>query len=434
MLNAGITFTVYSDAQSTERIFPFSLIPRIITAGEWAHIEAGLIQRVRALNMFLEDIYNDQTCVAAGVLPGEIALGSPGFREQMLGFVPPLGIYAHIAGCDLVRDGNGQFVVLEDNLRTPSGVSYVIENRSVMRRIAPELFPPSGVLPVGDYPSQLLATLQEVAPARAGSSPPVVAVLTPGIFNSAYFEHAFLSQQMGVHLVEGSDLLVSDDDIVYVRSTSGLERVDVLYRRVDDEYLDPDVFLSDSLLGVPGLMRAFRAGTVTVVNAPGAGVADDKVVYRFVPDLIRFFLKEEPLLANVETYAAAVPSELEYIREHASELVLKPANASGGYGIVIGPQATAKELEDAVAAIESNPRDWIAQPLLEFSTIPTIIDGEAAPRRADVRPFVLSGRGTWVLPGGLTRVALREGSYIVNSSQGGGSKDTWVLSEVEADA
>ena len=429
LLNAGITFTVYSDEQSTERIFPFSLIPRIISAAEWAELERGLTQRVRALNAFLTDIYTEQRAIKAGVIPAEVVLESPGYCSQMAGFTPPLGVFAHIAGVDLVRDANGRFVVLEDNLRTPSGVSYVLENRAVMRRVAPDLFPATRVRPVSDYPERLLATLREAAADRRGDGEVNVVVLTPGIYNSAYFEHAFLSQQMGVQLVEGSDLVVGDDDVVYLRSTQGLERVDVIYRRVDDEFLDPLAFRPDSMLGVPGLMRAYRAGKVTVANAVGAGAADDKVVYRFVPELIRFYTGEEPIIPNVETYAAVLPEDLAYIRSHARDLVLKPANASGGYGIVIGPQASASELTETVAAIEADPRGWIAQPLLEFSTIPTFADGAPAPRRADARPFVLSGQSTWVLPGALTRVALREGSYIVNSSQGGGSKDTWVLTE-----
>ena len=427
LLNAGITFTVYADQQGTERIFPFSLIPRIVSAEEWATVDAGLSQRVRALNLFLLDVYNEGRAVADGVIPSEIVYGSAEFREEMRGFRPPGGVYAHISGCDLVRDANGQFVVLEDNLRTPSGVSYVIENRSVMRRVAPELFPPEGVAPIGDYASQLLRTLLEVRPNReTADGEPTVVLLTPGVYNSAYFEHAYLSQQMGIPLVEGSDLVVRDDR-VYLRSTTGLEQVDVIYRRIDDAYLDPEAFNPDSVLGVPGLLRCYLAGNVTLVNAVGAGVADDKVVYRFVPDLIRYFLNEEPILSNVETYVGALPADLAYMEAHAAELVFKPANASGGYGLVIGPQATTSELQEVLGAVRADPRGWIAQPLLEFSTIPTFIDGEPRARRADLRPFILSGDSTWVMPGGLTRVALREGSYVVNSSQGGGSKDTWVL-------
>jgi uncharacterized circularly permuted ATP-grasp superfamily protein len=428
LLNAGITFTVYSDEQGTERIFPFSLIPRIVGRTEWSHIEAGLTQRVRALNLFLRDVYNEQRSITDGVVPAEVIFGAPEYNLRMVGFEPPLGVYAHIAGVDLVRDANERFVVLEDNLRTPSGVSYVLENRTVMVRVAPDLFPPRGVAPVGDYPGRLLAMLMEVRPPHVPEGECRAVILTPGIYNSAYFEHAFLAQQMGIPLVEGVDL-VAHDDRVYLRSTSGLEPVHVIYRRVDDAFLDPVAFRPDSMLGVSGLMSAYRAGNVTVVNAVGTGVADDKVVYRFVPDLIRYFLGEEPILPSVETYAAVVPEEREFIVRNARDLVLKPANSSGGYGIVIGPQATDDRLTEVIAAIEAEPRQWIAQPLQEFSTIPSFQEDHLAPRRADLRPYVLSGRTSWVLPGGLTRVALRPGSYVVNSSQGGGSKDTWVLTD-----
>ena len=339
-----------------------------------------------------------------------------------------MGIYAHIAGCDLVRDREQGLVVLEDNLRTPSGVSYVLENRTVMLRVVPDLFPRFGVRAVADYPNQLMNMLLSVRPTEASDTPRAV-LLTPGIYNSAYFEHSFLSNQMGIPLVEGSDLTVGDDDVVYLRSTSGLERIDVVYRRIDDDFLDPDAYRADSMLGVPGLLRAYLNGHVTLVNAPGSGVADDKVVYRWVPDIIRFYLDEDPILPNVETYSPLVPSELDHIRSHTKELVIKPANASGGYGVLIGHQASEAELADTLAQVEAEPRNWIAQPLLEFSTIPTFDGDELKARRADLRPFILTGEETWVIPGGLTRVALREGSYIVNSSQGGGSKDTWVLNE-----
>ena len=428
LLSAGITFNVYSEEEGTERIFPFSLIPRIIGAQEWANVEAGLKQRLRALNLFLLDIYGPQRIIKERIIPGEIVLGSPGYQPEMAGFRPPLDIYAHIAGCDLVRDNQRGLVVLEDNLRTPSGVSYVLENRTIMLRVVPDLFPRWGVRAVADYPNQLMAMLLSVRPADSSDSPRAV-LLTPGIYNSAYFEHSFLSNQMGIPLVEGSDLTVGDDDFVYLRSTTGLERIDVIYRRIDDDFLDPEVYRPDSLLGVPGLMRAYLNGHVTLVNAPGAGVADDKVVYRWVPEIIRFYLDEDPMLPNVETYSPLVPAELDHIRAHARELVIKPANASGGYGVLIGEQASSAELDDTLAQVEAEPRNWIAQPLLEFTTIPTFDDDRLKPRRADLRPFVLSGQETWVIPGGLTRVALREGSYIVNSSQGGGSKDTWVLNE-----
>lgn len=428
LLSAGITFNVYSEEEGTERIFPFSLIPRVIGAQEWSAVEAGLKQRLQALNLFLLDIYGPQRIINEHVVPKEIVLSSPGFTPEMAGFHPPLGIYAHIAGCDLVRDEQSGIVVLEDNLRTPSGVSYVLENRTVMLRVVPDLFPRWGVRAVADYPNQLMNMLLSVRPADSGD-PPRAVLLTPGIYNSAYFEHSFLSNQMGIPLVEGSDLTVGDDDHVYLRSTTGLERIDVVYRRIDDDFLDPTVYRADSLLGVPGLMRAYLKGHVTLVNAPGAGVADDKVVYRWVPEIIRFYLDEDPILPNVETYSPLVPSELDHIRAHARDLVIKPANASGGYGVLIGEQASSAELEETLAQVEAEPRNWIAQPLLNFSTIPTFDNDRLKPRRADLRPFVLSGEETWVIPGGLTRVALREGSYIVNSSQGGGSKDTWVLNE-----
>ena len=428
LLSAGITFNVYSEEEGAERIFPFSLIPRVVGAREWSNVEAGLKQRLQALNLFLLDIYGEQRIIKAQVVPEEIILGSPGYKPEMAGFQPPLGIYAHIAGCDLLRDRQRGMVVLEDNLRTPSGVSYVLENRTVMLRVVPDLFPRWGVRAVADYPNQLMAMLLSVRPPDSGD-PPRAVLLTPGLYNSAYFEHSFLSNQMGIPLVEGSDLTVGDDDCVYLRSTTGLERIDVVYRRIDDDFLDPTVYRADSLLGVPGLMRAYLNGRVSLVNAPGAGVADDKVVYRWVPEIIRFYLDEEPILPNVETYSPLVPSELDHIRAHASELVIKPANASGGYGVLIGEQASSAELAERLAQVEAQPRNWIAQPLVEFSTIPTFEDDRLKPRRADLRPFVLSGQETWVIPGGLTRVALREGSYIVNSSQGGGSKDTWVLNE-----
>ena len=431
LLSAGITFNVYSEEEGTERIFPFSLIPRVIGAQEWSQIEAGLKQRLRALNLFLLDVYGDQRIIKERVIPSEIVLGSPGYLPEMAGFQPPLGIYAHIAGCDLVRDKQRGMVVLEDNLRTPSGVSYVLENRTVMLRVVPELFPRQGVRAVTDYPNQLLGTLLSVSPADSTDQPRAV-LLTPGIYNSAYFEHSFLSNQMGIPLVEGSDLTVGDDDFVYLRSTTGLERVDVVYRRIDDDFLDPEAYRPDSMLGVPGLMRAYLKGHVSLVNAPGAGVADDKVVYRWVPEIIRFYLDEDPILPNVDTYSPLIASELDHIRAHARDLVIKPANASGGYGVLIGEQASSAELEDTLAQVEAEPRNWIAQPLLQFSSIPTFDGEQLKPRRADLRPFVLSGRETWVIPGGLTRVALREGSYIVNSSQGGGSKDTWVLNEEPA--
>lgn len=426
LLNAGITFTVYADESGSERIFPFSLVPRIVAATEWATVDAGLRQRIRALNLFLGDVYGEQRSIADGVIPAEVVSGSTAYSVGMAGFVPPGGVYAHVSGCDLIRDASGRFVVLEDNLRTPSGVSYVLENRAVMLRVASDLFPPGGVARVAGYPDQLRRALVDCRPKGVPREETTVAVLTPGVFNSAYFEHAFLAQQMGAQLVQGSDLVVHDD-LVYVRSTAGLERVHVLYRRVDDDFLDPLAFRADSLLGVPGLFNAYRAGGVTLANAVGAGVADDKVVYRFVPDLVRYFLGEEPILPNVETYVGALPEERRQILAHLRDLVVKPASGSGGYGVVIGPQASDTQLADLAARVAAEPRDWIAQPLQEFSTTPSFDGERLAPRRADLRPFVVTGDEPWVLPGGLTRVALREGSYMVNSSQGGGSKDTWVL-------
>lgn len=426
LLNAGITFTVYSDDQGTERIFPFSLIPRIVSAADWAHIQAGLVQRVKALNLFLADVYNDQRCLRDEVIPPDIVLGSADYNLRMVGWQPPLGVYAHIVGCDLVRDRDGRWVVLEDNLRSPSGVSYVLENRSVMLRVAPDLFPPGRVAPVNDYAPHLRSMLTHVCPQGVAAGEVTAVVLTPGIYNSAYFEHSFLAQQMGITLCEGQDLVVHND-IVYLRSTTGLERVHVIYRRIDDAYLDPLAFRTDSMLGVPGLMNAYRADNVTLVNAVGTGVADDKVVYRFVPDLIRYYLGEDPVLPSVPTYLASLPEDRAAMKAGIRELVFKPANASGGYGLVVGPQASDSELDALWRQVEADPRNWLAQPLLEFSSIPTFQQGRIVPRRADLRPYVLTGDASWVLPGGLTRVALREGSYVVNSSQGGGSKDTWVL-------
>jgi uncharacterized circularly permuted ATP-grasp superfamily protein len=426
LLNSGITFTVYRDDQGTERIFPFSLIPRIVAATEWRTIERGLTQRVRALNAFLADVYHEQRCVTDGVIPAEVLFAAPGFNLRMVGFRPPLGVYIHIAGSDLIRDVDGQFCVLEDNVRTPSGVSYVLENRRVMLNTVPDLFAEGAVAPVSDYPEHLLDMLIEVRPENVGHDEARAVVLTPGAYNSAYFEHSFLAQQMGIPLVEGRDLIVHDNH-VFLRSTTGLERVHVVYRRVDDDFLDPLAFNPESVLGVAGLADAYRAGNVTLVNALGTGVADDKVVYRFVPDFIRYYLSEEPILPNVDTYVGALPEDLEFMCGHLGDLVVKPASASGGYGLVVGPQASAAQLRKLEEEIRAEPRGWIGQPLQEFSTIPTLQGGRLQARRADLRPFALTGRSTWILPGGLTRVALVEGSYVVNSSQGGGSKDTWVL-------
>src|SRR6056297_3393060 len=424
-LVAGITFRVYFEDTGIDRAMPFDLIPRVIPKKEWDSISEGLEQRVRALNMFIDDLYNDQKIIEDGVVPADLIAGSENFREQCRGFSPPLGIWAHICGSDLVRGGDGTVYVLEDNLRIPSGVSYMLENRQVMKRVFPELFEDSGIQPVDDYPSQLYDALASLAPSPADY--PSVVVLTPGIYNSAYFEHAYLAQQMGASLVEGRDLVVDSSDQVFMRTISGLEPVDVIYRRVDDAFIDPEAFREDSMLGVPGLMRAWRAGNVALANAPGAGVADDKVVYAYVPEIIRYYLDEAPLLDNVPTWKCQSPDEMAYVIDHLDELVVKPANESGGYGMLIGPRSTKKEREQFARLITKNPRNYIAQPTLALSTCPTFVHNGVAPRHIDLRPFVLSGLETYVTNGGLTRVALKAGSLVVNSSQGGGSKDTWIV-------
>jgi uncharacterized circularly permuted ATP-grasp superfamily protein len=425
ILTMGITFTVYSDGENIDRAWPFDVVPRIIAADEWARVELGLAQRLVAINRFIDDIYNDQAIVADGVFPAELLAESVNFRPECVGSHPKFGVWAHISGSDLVRDADGQFYVLEDNLRVPSGVSYVIENRAVTKRAFPELFARQSIRPVDTYTDELNRLLISIAP--DGVTDPTIVVLTPGIFNAAYFEHSFLAQQMGAELVEGGDLVVGEDDCVYMHTIEGPERVHVIYRRIDDLFLDPDVFRPDSTLGVRGLMRAWQAGNVGIANAPGAGVADDKCVYAWVPDIIRYYLDEEPLIANVPTYRCMYDDERHYVLEHLDELVIKPANESGGYGIVIGNRASEQELAECAAAIEADPRNWVAQPILDLSTGPTLIDGELVPRHVDLRPFVLTGRGSYVTAGGLTRVALQEGSLIVNSSQGGGSKDTWIV-------
>jgi uncharacterized circularly permuted ATP-grasp superfamily protein len=421
----GVTFGVDGQDSPTERSWPLDLIPRIVVASEWKRIEAGLIQRLEALNCFIDDCYHEQRAVRDGVVPAELVLNSPNFRPECVGARPLGAIWAHICGSDLVRDADGTIYVLEDNLRVPSGVSYMIENRMVAKRIFPELFRSYSVEPVDPYLTHLGALLSSVSPPV---EEPTVVVLTPGTYNAAYFEHAFLAQQLGVELVTGDDLVVLDDDTVAMKTIDGLRRVDVVYRRVDDLYLDPEVFRRDSKVGVPGLIRAWRSGRVAIVNAPGAGVADDKAVYAFVPDLIRLFLDEEPILANVPTFRCGDPEEREYVMAHLSELVVKPANESGGYGIVIGGRAGPDALELVKRRIDSFPAGWVAQPTLALSTVPTLCDGSLAPRHVDLRPFVLLGPGgSYVTKGGLTRVALQRDSLIVNSSQGGGSKDTWVV-------
>jgi uncharacterized circularly permuted ATP-grasp superfamily protein len=424
-LVAGITFRVYFEDTGVDRAMPFDLIPRVIALKEWQGIEAGLKQRVKALNRFIDDLYNDQEIIRDGVFPAELLANSENFQEQCRGISPPLGIWAHVCGSDLVRDSDGTMYVLEDNLRIPSGVSYMLENRQVMKRVFPELFEDSGIQPVDDYPSQLYDALASLAPSPADY--PSVVVLTPGIYNSAYFEHAYLAQQMGASLVEGRDLVVDSNDQVFMRTISGLEPVDVIYRRVDDAFIDPEAFREDSMLGVPGLMRAWRAGNVALANAPGAGVADDKVVYAYVPEIIRYYLDEAPLLDNVPTWKCQNPDEMAYVIDHLDELVVKPANESGGYGMLIGPRSTKKEREQFARLIKKNPRNYIAQPTLALSTCPTFVHNGVAPRHIDLRPFVLSGLETYVTNGGLTRVALKAGSLVVNSSQGGGSKDTWIV-------
>ncbi len=425
ILTMGITFTVYSDGENIDRAWPFDVIPRIIPGDEWSRVQDGLAQRLRAINMFIDDIYNDQRVIADGVFPAELLADSVNFRPECVGAHPKFGVWAHISGSDLVRDDDGTFYVLEDNLRVPSGVSYVIENRAVTKRAFPELFGKDQIRPVDTYTDELNKLLCSLAP--DGVVDPTIAVLTPGIFNSAYFEHSFLAQRMGAELVEGGDLVVGDDDCVYMHTIEGRERVHVVYRRIDDLFIDPEAFRADSLLGCAGLMRAWRAGNVGIANAPGAGVADDKCVYAWMPDIIRYYLGEEPRIANVPTYRCMYDDEREYVLDHLDELVMKPANESGGYGITIGSKATEEQLAACAASILEDPRNWVAQPILDLSTVPTLIDGELRSRHVDLRPFVLTGETSYVTAGGLTRVALAEGSLIVNSSQGGGSKDTWIV-------
>ena len=424
----GITFTVYTQEEgSIDRSWPFDIIPRIIAKSEWDRIELGLKQRVRALNLFIHDIYHEQKIVKDKVFPKELLANSVNFRKECMGVNPPLNIWAHICGSDLVRHSDGTMYVLEDNLRVPSGVSYMLENRSVMKRVFPEMFESMSIQPVDDYPSQLFDMLAALSPRPADY--PEVVVLTPGIFNSAYFEHAYLAQQMGCELVEGRDLTVEADDCVYMRTVEGMQRVDVIYRRIDDLFLDPEAFHPDSMLGVPGLMRAWKKGNVALANAPGAGVADDKVVYAFVPEIIKYYLDEDVILPNVPTYRCMYDDEREYVLKNLDQLVVKPANESGGYGMMIGPAASKKEREKFAQLIKADPRNYIAQPTLSLSTVPTLVGNHMEPRHVDLRPFILSSDNISVTMGGLTRVALRKGSLVVNSSQGGGSKDTWIVEE-----
>ncbi len=425
----GITFNVYGHEAGTEKVWPFDLLPRIISAREWSTVDRGLQQRIRALNLFIDDIYNERKIFADRAVPQDLIESSKTLRHQCEGFRPPQGVWCHITGVDLIRDRDGQIYVLEDNLRCPSGVSYVLENRELMKRTFAPVFQGMSVAPIDDYAEQLLKTLLDCAP--AGVSDPTAVVLTPGIYNSAYFEHTFLAQQMGVELVQGSDLVV-DGGYVFMKTTQGLRRVDVIYRRIDDDFLDPKSFRADSALGVEHLMDVYRAGRVTLANAPGTGVADDKAVYAYVPEIIKYYLGEEPILPNVPTFLCSDEQQRNHVLANLDKLVVKPTNESGGYGILMGPQSTEEQRQQAAAAINANPRDWIAQPMLTLSTVPTLIGDEFKPRHVDLRPFVLCGKEIYVMPGGLTRVALREGSMIVNSSQGGGSKDTWVLRNGES--
>ena len=424
LFNMGVTFTVYKKEAGTERIFPFDIIPRILEQHEWEHIENGLKQRIGALNKFIDDIYHGQKIIKDKIIPEEIILSSRSFREQCLNINPPKGIWCHITGTDIVRDKDGEFYVLEDNLRCPSGVSYVLENRMVLKRVLPKIFSDTKIRPVDDYHYRLLDTLQHLAPDNISN--PNVVVLTPGIYNSAYYEHSFLAQQMGVELVQGSDLVVADG-YVFMQTTKGLEKVDVIYRRIDDDFLDPKVFNPDSLLGVSGLFDVYRNGRVALANAPGTGIADDKTIYAYVPKIIKYYLGEEPILSNVPTYVCWDEKERQHVIDNIEKLVVKPAGESGGYGIVVGPHASKKEIKRIKKQIASDPRNYIAQPTLSLSRVPVIVKDHFEGRHVDLRPFILYGSEIYVMPGGLTRVALKKGSLIVNSSQGGGSKDTWIL-------
>jgi uncharacterized circularly permuted ATP-grasp superfamily protein len=423
-LNQGITFTVYGDNEGVERIFPFDIIPRIVPGAEWDMIERGLTQRITALNLFLFDLYHDQKILRDKVVPAELVLGSKHFRREFVGVNPPLGVYIHITGSDIIRDKDGNYMVLEDNLRCPSGVSYMLQNRQAMKRAFPAIFGHYRVRPIENYPQELVSILQQIGPSGDKAS---ITLLTPGIYNSAYFEHSFLARQMGIDLVEGRDLIVNDNR-VYTRTTRGLKRVDVIYRRVDDDFLDPLVFRSDSRLGIPGLINAYRAGNVALANAIGTGVADDKVIYSFVPEIIKYYLDEDPVLPNVPTYLANNPAELSYILANLDKLVVKAANESGGYGMLVGPHSTQAQRDDFAALLKADPRNYIAQPTIALSRHPAFAnDNSFTGCHIDLRPYVLYGESVKIVPGGLTRVALTPGSLVVNSSQGGGSKDTWVL-------
>lgn len=424
LMNLGITFAVYGDGDGTEKIFPFDILPRIVSGDDWAGVQRGLAQRIRALNLFIDDIYNDQKILDDGVIPRDVIDSADSFRKQCVGLKPPRGIWCHITGTDLVRDGDGRFLVLEDNLRCPSGVSYVLENRTLLKRTFPEVFEASGVRPVDEYVDRLFETLRHLAPEHILE--PTVVVLTPGVYNSAYFEHSFLAREMGVELVEGADLFVEDDHVM-MQTTRGPERVDVIYRRIDDDFIDPRAFRADSALGVPGIMDVYRKGNVALANAPGTGIADDKVVYSFVPDMIKYYLGEDAILPNVPTYLCWRDSDRQHVLANLPTLVVKAANESGGYGMLIGPASTKQEQDAFAAKIKASPRNYIAQPVVDLSRAPVIVGDSFEGRHVDLRPYALYADEPWVMPGGLTRVALRKGSLVVNSSQGGGSKDTWVV-------
>ncbi|HNP80845.1 MAG TPA: circularly permuted type 2 ATP-grasp protein [Nitrospira sp.] len=423
ILNMGMTFGVYDSDEGHEQIFPFDIVPRIVEAPDWTLIDTGLRQRLRALNLFIDDVYHEQKILKDNVIPSELIYSSKGFLKACWGLNPPRGIWCHIAGIDLVRISDGRYYVLEDNMRCPSGVAYVLEARQVMKRTFPELFEAYRVRPVDEYPSRLLETLRSLS----DLPDPTIVILTPGSYNSAYYEHSLLAQKMGVELVEASDLVVIDGS-VHMRTTKGSQRVDVIYRRINDEYLDPLVFRPDSLLGVPGVMEAYKNGRVAIANAPGTGVADDKAIYAYVPKIINYYLAEEPILPNVPTYVCWERRDRDYVLEHLDQLVVKATNEAGGYGMMIGPQASQQEREDCARRIQADPRNYIAQPTLALSRSPTLVEDHIEGRHVDLRPYVLQGKGFYVLPGGMTRVALRKGSLVVNSSQGGGNKDTWVLS------
>ena len=424
LLQMGITFAVYGNEEGAEKIFPFDIIPRIVEGSEWDRVEAGLKQRIFALNAFLNDIYHDKKILKEKIIPEDVIYSSRTYRKELEGFTPPHGIWCHVTGTDLVRDRDGVFYVLEDNLRCPSGVSYVLENRQVLKRTFPQVFEASRVRPVDDYPNRLLDVLEYLAPENVAS--PTIGVLTPGTYNSAYFEHSFLARQMGVELVEGQDLVVHDG-FVHMQTTKGLQQIDVLYRRIDDDFIDPEVFRPDSMLGVPGIMEVYKSGRLAMANAPGTGVADDKVVYAYVPKIIKYYTGEDPIIPNVPTYICSDQKERSYVLENLDKLVVKAANESGGYGMLVGPHSSKAEQEKFAQLIRENPRNYMAQPTLALSRAPTITGDHIEGRHVDLRPYVLYGEDIYVLPGGLTRVALRKGSLVVNSSQGGGSKDTWVV-------